>query len=276
MYHLFNEWIRKLEIEHSQKCLSYQFIFVGKVYQNYLNMINCALSFWKLRIQLTRILWVFPVWKTDAKSFVYSNANWLQQIVCFRNKTSFRLRMQNLSVFLVSRFLLNSSLWKSPRNNHSQSYPCCTSPQNNQHEKAELEGPWECILVLWIEKQNSWGDKGLAQGHGFESGPEVSSPASWGLCSSEGQPGGLFLHEDWGFEMTSLWPSPFRHHIWRGRLMAGPGQACLLQGRMNAEDRRKKIWPKGVETIARSPLDILSMQCLLLSNSSLTMNPTYK
>lgn len=44
--------------------------------------------------------------------------------------------------------------------------------------RAELEGPWESVqeaFVLQIEKQNPCEEKGLAQGHGFESGPEVSS-----------------------------------------------------------------------------------------------------
>lgn len=69
-----------------QKCLSYQlffYLFLGKVCPIiFLKITNCALSFWKLRIQPTPSRWASPVRKTDAdglrtlRPFLKSSVFW--------------------------------------------------------------------------------------------------------------------------------------------------------------------------------------------------------
>lgn len=89
-------------------------------------------------------------------------------------------------------------------------------------------------------KQTTWEKKGLAQGHGFESGSEVSFLASQGRQGSECLSDNLFLYAAWGFERYFLWPSPFRQVDSSARPRAsalgenkcsGPAKKELAQGR---------------------------------------------
>lgn len=119
MYHLLNEWARKSE--DGIKGLSYRFFICRQSISKYLNRINCALSFWKLRLQLTHIIVGLSSEKDRCYKFCVYQCKLAETNSTFwrKLKTSFRLRLRNRSVFFFFLFKIKACVFYTYFNVHS-------------------------------------------------------------------------------------------------------------------------------------------------------------